>query len=285
MSENLGQFKWLNAEEAERQLQRQVRNKATGDDYIDLALINSAGPAEDYELLAKSLRESRRRVAPLLDEAHEHLDELWVIGSSLSDDELRQLGPFLAREATFREDAVFHILHSRRKEVPNYMKRFVTVKKPHVLQYGLASQAGRISLEKRQRDNTTAAREMFRVIVKEHEFEDSFMLSDRQMRVLRALYYIASDPTGSTELFMQRLGRQVQEDGPLSAEELIARFYNFTDSQYDKHVNTHPNHLETEESLVDLLEEGRLHRLKSLGRTVLVPSLGIITAREYKESE
>jgi hypothetical protein len=42
--------------------------------------------------------------------------------------------------------------------------------------------------------------------------------------------------------------------------------------------------METEENLVQLLEEGRLQRLKNLGSTVLVAGLGIITAGEYSDS-
>jgi hemerythrin len=103
-------------------------------------------------------------------------------------------------------------------------------------------------------------------------------------RVLRSIYYIINEPTQSSALLLERFKRQVEEHGPLSAEELVARTYNFTQKQYENHIKSHPTTMETEENLVQLLEEGRLQRLKNLGSTVLVAGLGIITAGEYSDS-
>jgi len=249
-------------------------------------VISTPDPDSDYQLLRKSLREPRGDVDRLVNEAQEHLDSLWVIGAGhFSDDELRQLGPYLAREATYREDAVFHVLNSRRNDAPEYLRRFITVKKKHLLLYGLGSQAGKISLESVQKEYTAKAQELLQPLVERDEFEDSFLASDMQRRVLRALFYIASEPSESTKRLLARLHRQADDSGKLDPEELIARFYNFVYAQHDKHLKDNPNHLETEETMIKLLEEGRLQRLKSLGQTVLVAGLGVITAEEYKDKE
>jgi hypothetical protein len=250
-------FEWLDAGEAERILRKKLLERQESPDSIDLSVIGMPGSAQEHELLAGSDEEPRDEVRRYLTDAQKHFDSLWVVGASrLVDEEIQQLGPFLAREESFREDAVFQILARRRASAPNYLRPYITVKKEHILQYGLGAQSGRISLEGIQSDNTKAAQALLQPLVETEEFQDTFLLSsDMMRRVLRSLYYIVTEPTESSALFLDRFRRQVEEHGPLSAEELIARTYNFTQAQFEKHLKNNPNTLETEEFLVQLLEE------------------------------
>jgi hypothetical protein len=285
MASESNNFEWLGAGEAEQLLRKKLSEQVESPDLIDLSVIGWPGAAQEHELLAQGDEEPKGYVRRNIADAQRHLDSLWVVGASkLSDEEIRQIGPFLAREDSYREDAVFQILARRRAEAPAYMRPFITVKKEHILLFGLGSQAGRISLEGIQRENISAAQAQLGPLVEIDEFEDTFLYSDMMRRVLRSIYYIINEPTQSSALLLERFKRQVEEHGPLSAEELVARTYNFTQNQYENHIKSHPTTMETEENLVQLLEEGRLQRLKNLGSTVLVAGLGIITAGEYSDS-
>jgi hypothetical protein len=278
-----GHIIWYTPEEAQDKL---LERTSAGKNMEELGEPNFEplpDSADAYESLTAA--EPRRYVAKYLDETQTHLDGLWVLGiAGFTEEDLIQLGPSLAREATYRDDAVFHILDKRRQDVASYLQRFVMVKKHHMLQYGLASQAGSINLQKIQDRKTAEAQKIIQPLVEEDQFEDLLLASDMQRRVLRALYYILTEPSGSAYRFLGRLNRQATETGKLTVEELIARTYNFTHSQYEKHSRANPTSFESEENMVRLFEQGRLSRLRYLGQTVLVSGLGIITAGEYKDS-
>jgi hypothetical protein len=286
MSEVPSRFTWYNEEQAKNRLVRDFATDTSPGEIIEPAPAEPDEQTDEYQTVVSNLRETRRNVELFFNEANNHLNNLWVVGTGeLTDDDMRQLGPYLARESTYREDAVFHILQKRREEAPGYLKRFTTVRKRHLLQYGLLSQAGVLSLEKIQKSYTDRARTLFEPLVDNDDFQDSLLSSNLQRRVLRSLFYIAAEPTESTQKLMQRLNRQVEENGKFRAEEIIARFYHFTNSQYEKHAREAQKISGVEEDLLRLLEEGRLKRLRTLGATVLVEGMGIIAAREYKDED
>jgi|SRR4051812_17891225 hypothetical protein len=286
MSSNPEGFEWLDASQARERFTAE-KDKGPSSDAIDMTVIGSAEPEliDSEDVLFESEPASRPEIEIYKREVQQHLDELWVIGTQITDEELKNLGPYLAREAPYRESAVFHLLRRRRAEVPAYMKRFVTLKKSHVLLYGLAAQAGLIIPEQIQNDQTTSAIGTIKPLVESNDFEDSFMGSDLQRRVLRALHYVLSEPDENTHLHLDRYKRQVAESGPMSAGEIVGRTYNFAHRQLEKHQRQNPTTLETEENLVQLLEEGRLHRIAKLGSRVLVEGLGVIAAEEWKNGE
>jgi hypothetical protein len=279
------EFEWLDANQASERFE-QEKTKGPSPETIDMAVIGLSEQLDDEQVLVNREPEPRLLIENYKREVERHLDELWVVGGSkLTDEELRDLGPYLAREETYRESAVFHMLHRRRADVPEYLKPYITVKKRHLLLCGLAAQSGRISLETYQKDQTTAAMNVIKPLMEAEVFEDFFMGSGFQRRVLRALHYVLSEPDNSTQLLLNRYKQQVESDGPLGAKELIDRTYGFTVRQITRHQKEHPNTLETEESLVQLLEEGRLQRLAKLGQRVLATGSVVIASDEYKVSE
>jgi hypothetical protein len=125
---------------------------------------------------------------------------------------------------------------------------------------------------------------MFEPIIDEDDLQDNLLGSNFQRRVLRALYYIHNEPSGSASRFKERLQLRAQTS-KLSAEEVIAQTYSFVNSQLDKHQRANPMHLESEESMVKLMEQGRLTRLQGLGLTVLVEGLGLISASRHDKAD
>lgn len=267
-------------------LEGRLKREQRGIDYAAEVLGQLGEDSHEREEWVGKISRPRLPIKRIMPEVVEHFSSLGVVGApSFTAREVGRLGAEICVDEGTRETVVYHILEKRRHEINSpLIAPFVVVSKAHILDVAREAEEKVINLEGIQRDQTGEGRGRLAGLKVDKDDLENAVTIDSQRRVVRALHHILGEPTGVDEL-VRRLENQAERDGNIPLKEVVARTINWVEHLHSRHAKIDLAKLRQEEYLIHLLEEGRIGRLRTLARKVLLNSIDEIHLTGYNDFE
>lgn len=267
-------------------LARRQESEQRGIDYAAEVLRGLGDDRYEAEEWVGRINRPRLPMKRIMPEIVDHFTSLGVVGApSFTAREVGQLGMEICVDPGTRESVVYYILEKRRREINSpLVAPFVVVAKDHILGVAHDVEEKTINLDEIQNDQTGEGYRRLAELKVEQEDLEQAITSNSQRRSVRALHHILGEPTGISGL-VSRIEKQVAQDGSIPLQEVTARTVNWVEHLHGRHSKIDLAKLRQEEYLIHLLEEGRIGRLRTLSRKVLLNSIDTIHLTGYSNGD